>query len=704
MENNNKLVTATIEIVSADALELRMIGRAEKVEENLNKKTSKQDEKIEKLEEKVTKETERVETAVNAKIELVEVENKELKRQITVLSEAHIQHQNTAAQSNNILHDRLNIQQRDIQDIRLDIRLVNDKLDLLKSDTRNAGAAYAKTFIQKIESAKNVPSHTPEQLQTIIELIGDYQDKVGEKEADIKKKTITVTRWRAMITDAAQEGLLSIAQSGINSSLTIRDCRIKFDELVRDGEGKAQAGQFLDSFVTGMMSEVTTMTISAETAKLAFDAVKMAFSAGKILYKIHKANQVRKEVEEYWKNEVEENMEELISLLSIPTKKFLDTILMFYVMLNASYYGREDVEFETFEGTVYGNKKAPYYRRTFKNIPNYYEDVPEYTAVSMAIKTALKVEKDEGPVKHDIEKFSTFLCNAKNRRVKYLFKSLLAVRELGEFRKNLSGVIPIFGTHGNHKYPLPKTFCGKSSQTTIFMIISSVVLAPVLGFIAVPLAEGVKRRIYHNNTPRLTEYMRKLLINYSSEACDIIIEQLVGLTKLRFYNEGSGCEFGNFCYNLLVDGILDGKIRGKDDEAKSQNKQIFIEAFHLLEKMNNLGVANREIFFDTRIQTRVESHTLSDICSGLSDRFTEMYREALVQSPNPRMIEITNPELANDNSRTTPISTTRMTSESATRHNANRRSHIQHHSRSNNPSIGLTAINDSSRVRANSLS
>lgn len=534
---------------------------------------------------------------------------------------------------NNNLHTQVNLVQRDIQDIRFDIRLLNQKLDLINSDTRNAGAAYANTFIEKIKSATNVPSHTPEQLKTILELIGEYRDKTDKNEKDPTKKTVTRKKWQDMIIKAAQEGLLSMAQAGIDATLTMRDCRIKYDELVQDSEGKIQASQFLESFATGLANEIITIHPSAETVKLALDAIKVAFALGKFVYKLHKANQIRKEVEAYWENEVEESMDEMISMLKVSTKETFEMMVQLYISDQCVYYGRNDVEFKKGWG-LRGYNVAPKYTRTFSTIPDYHETVPEYTDISRAIQVVnfnLNLPRFDVRI-HLKEEFND---ERYVRQFIHMLKGYLAVRELGEFRKNLSGIYPILSAGDDHIDGLPRKLANGSSKERNMALVPMITMTVYTGAIPYAIAEGVKKRIYYNNTPRLTEYMRKLLIAYSSEACNLIIEQLVALTKLRIYNEATGCEFGNFCYKLLVDGILAGKIRGKNDEAKLTNKEIFIEAFYLLEKMNNLGVANRDIFFDTRIQTSVASNSMSDICSDISDRLTGMYQEALSRNPNP---------------------------------------------------------------------
>jgi hypothetical protein len=283
------------------------------------------------------------------------------------------------------------------------------------------------------------------------------------------------------------------------------------------------------------------------------------------------------------------------------------------------------VRFTTFDGRLYGNNNAPYYRRTFASIPNYYENIPEYTDISRAIKVA----RDESRLyRFDVRQYlKDGYSDDDIRKFTHMLKGYLAVNKKGEFRENLSGIYPFVKSPQG---AIPSTLYTGSiaRRNTQIAILGTVSLSLFL------MGEGVKRRIYTNNTPRLKEYMRRLLINYSSEACDLIIEQLVGLTKLRFYNEATGCKFGNFCYKLLIDEILNGKIMGERGE-ESLNKQIFIEAFHLLEKMNNLGIANREIFFDTIIQTSVECNSLSDICSDISDRFCGIYQEALSRNPNP---------------------------------------------------------------------
>ena len=69
--------------MSAGALGLRIRDRIEEKDKFANKKVS---------EDKTEKQIEGIETTVSRKIELVETENKELKRQITALIEAHIQH------------------------------------------------------------------------------------------------------------------------------------------------------------------------------------------------------------------------------------------------------------------------------------------------------------------------------------------------------------------------------------------------------------------------------------------------------------------------------------------------------------------------------------------------------------------------------------------------------------------------------------
>ena len=126
--------------------------RLETRQDVLENKVDKNKKEADKEREKDKQENKQDKVSMNIKLDQIITQQQ-------LFEQRQTSNEQTTAEGFNIAHERMNIQQRDIQDIRLDIRKVHDKLDLLKSDTRNAGAAYAKTFIQKIENAKNVPSH-----------------------------------------------------------------------------------------------------------------------------------------------------------------------------------------------------------------------------------------------------------------------------------------------------------------------------------------------------------------------------------------------------------------------------------------------------------------------------------------------------------------------------------------------------------------
>lgn len=109
MENNNKFVTTAIEIVSADALELRMINRVEKVEENLNKKTDTQDKKIEKHEDAVNQKILILEEALELEQRARANSRERRTAEMNALKKDFSDFKNITAQSFNIVHEQFNI-------------------------------------------------------------------------------------------------------------------------------------------------------------------------------------------------------------------------------------------------------------------------------------------------------------------------------------------------------------------------------------------------------------------------------------------------------------------------------------------------------------------------------------------------------------------------------------------------------------------
>ena len=145
------------------------------------------------------------------------------------------------------------------------------------------------------------------------------------------------------------------------------------------------------------------------------------------------------------------------------------------------------------------------------------------------------------------------------------------MKQVGKFRKNFSGMYDLLPVSKVYENDALGNLILKTDFERGAYLIKSFILTRVIIYAT---AQLIKKRICYNNRSQLKEYMRKLLIYYNSEVCNLVI-------------------------------------------------------FYLLEKMTNIDTAERTALFDVRIQTRVESYALSNVCSDISNRLSK------VQNPNP---------------------------------------------------------------------
>jgi hypothetical protein len=409
---------------------------------------------------------------------------------------------------------------------------------------------------REIRDIKDVENITAEPLPGEEEFLkGLIEGKVPEWEMELKK--------------VKRNCISSMIDIGIDTALSVYQFKNDQDKKASlyDEDKMSFASVFIKSFTESAITDIN----SARSMAIEF-AAKILIVGAKYCYVSYKKHIADSHLEEFWEDQIESYAKEI--------KKYLQDSGDFYRMVDEYIrkydynYGRDDVFLD--ENKNWCNSNAPQYRRKFNNIPEYVENIEEYTDVSEKIHNSVVGEFDkdlylrEKLTEDEVKKF-----NSK-------FRIYRAVKKYGEFSD--------------------QSHCGDTLTNThiIAGVVATcaLVVPGIIYAIGSGSARATKKIIWMNNKSRLKdEVLLKCVDYYNEEILEEIIEKRNILSIIEHYVEFSGSKFGKKfleeCKKTMYAGIQVGK------------RKLFDTAFDLYQKMTNTGIADRDHYLKYSFVTKL---------------------------------------------------------------------------------------------------
>jgi hypothetical protein len=416
---------------------------------------------------------------------------------------------------------------------------------------------------QQVENLRNEMAKLGEQKGREIRNIEDVKNITAEPlpgEEEFLKGLVEgkVPEWGMELKKIKRNCISSMIDMSIDTALSVYKFKNDQDRKASlyDEDKMSFASVFIKSFTETAITDIN----SAKSMAIEF-AAKILIVGAKYCYVSYKKHIADSHLEEFWEDQIKSYVKDI--------KKYLQDSNDFYRMVDEYIrkydynYGRDDVFLN--ENKNWCNSNAPQYRRKFNNIPEYVENIEEYTDVSEKIHNSSVGDFDrdlylrEKLTEDEVKKF-----NSK-------FRMYRAMKKYGEFSD--------------------QSHCG-DTLANIHIVAGVVatcafVVPGIIYAVGSGSARAAKKIIWMNNKSRLKEeVLLKCVDYYNEEILEEIIEKRNILSIIENYVEFSGSKFGKKfleeCKKTMYAGI------------QIEKRKLFDTAFDLYQKMTNTGIADRD--------------------------------------------------------------------------------------------------------------